>query len=177
MGCDIHLTIEHRPVVGWQRTDAEVRALQRRLQAEPGDPALMAQLRAYELHGDAWEIACFEFTDRGDETSERARKVIVQHPERVHTPKPDSYYNYYSVVPGGVCETGRHYELFYWLTGTVRGRQQTRSIVAAPRGLPGDLSAYTAELVSEPTSRCGCCTRARSSAAGRSRSSSSSTGR
>lgn len=63
MGAEIHLFVEVREVVEWNRPDREVRALQR--EAESGDPSAREALAGAALWGP-WELGACELFGAGE---------------------------------------------------------------------------------------------------------------
>lgn len=169
MGCDIHLVIEYRPVIGYSRPDSDVRTLLRAIDASPGDATLTARLRSWEVVSESWEPACFDFYNYDSDEEEDAdtvhrshevsarRGLRANHPERFHVNPERRWSGIYSVLPIeakwpqghlSFCDD-RSYEAFALLTGTVRNYDRVPAaecFTDRPRGMPGDASAYARAL-------------------------------
>lgn len=144
MGCDIHMYIEHRPRVGFNRNDGIIRALQRRLAGDPGDREAQLLLWSYELYSETWEPACFRFyppdpedppeTQAGKNEQKEFWDLMTAHPDRIFAKEGRSC-RWYSILPDGYLHFAddRDYTMFGVLTGTVRGGSE-QAITKSPRG-------------------------------------------
>lgn len=152
MGCDIHLYVEVRPVVEWNRPDATIQDLLRR--ASAGDEEAALELAAAEIRAEAWELGAAGFFKESPPESplEDPNEAWLFEfwssvdPERMEPRwEDDPYYQIYRRDPelGLTLFDGRHYRLFALMTGTVRNYDRLEGITEDPRGFPEDATGVS----------------------------------
>lgn len=135
MGTDIHLVLQYRDAVNYNRPDDFIQRLRR----EGED------LRPYTIYGD-WKLGGLSY-----DLEESGLEHIYQH---VIAEDWVDTYRVYS--PDRIMFTSeRNYELFHWLTGTVRSYRpiSTEPLYNKPRGWPDDYD----DKNSDDTAGCHSC--------------------